>query len=198
MSNLSPRDSPTQASGDDRIQVAQLLAEAASNGRLTLEQYETRLTKAYSASTYDELERLTYDLPEAIEYQRRKSRPAPSTMLLAILSGFERRGRWNVPGRMTTFTLFGGGVVDMRYADFTSPDVEIHAYSILGGQTILLPPEVNVEVQGHGVMGGFDHVDDAGTPGAPKVTIKGFSLWGGVGIKRRKRSAGSDRSSGSD
>lgn len=193
MSNASPGDSSTRASDDDRIQVAQLLSEAASNGRLTLEDYEARLMKAYAASTYDQLERVVSDLPEAMDYRRQKSRPAPSTMLLAILSGFERRGRWNIPGRMTTFTLFGGGVVDLRYADFTSPDVEIHAYSILGGQTILLPPEVNVDVKGRGVMGGFDHtVDGAGTPGAPKVTIKGFSLWGGVGIKRRNRTASSD------
>jgi hypothetical protein len=193
MSNLVPRDSATRASDDDRIQVAQLLSEAASNGRLSLEEYENRLTKAYSAASYGQLERLTYDLPEALEYRRRKSRPAPSTMLLAILSGFERRGRWNIPGRMTTFTLFGGGVVDLRYADFTSPNVEIHAYSILGGQTILLPPEVNVRVRGHGVMGGFDQkVEGNGTPGAPTVTIKGFSLWGGVGIKRRKRSNAPD------
>lgn len=193
MSNASPGDSSMRASDDDRIQVAQLLSEAASNGRLTLEDYEARLMKAYAASTYDQLERVVSDLPEAMDYRRQKSRPAPSTMLLAILSGFERRGRWNIPGRMTTFTLFGGGVVDLRYADFTSPDVEIHAYSILGGQTILLPPEVNVDVKGRGVMGGFDHtVDGAGTPGAPKVTIKGFSLWGGVGIKRRKRTASSD------
>jgi hypothetical protein len=193
MSNASPGDSSMRASDDDRIQVAQLLSEAASNGRLTLEDYEARLMKAYAASTYDQLERVVCDLPEAMDYRRHKSRPAPSTMLLAILSGFERRGRWNIPGRMTTFTLFGGGVVDLRYADFTSPDVEIHAYSILGGQTILLPPEVNVDVKGRGVMGGFDRtVDGAGTPGAPKVTIKGFSLWGGVGIKRRKRTPSSD------
>ncbi len=193
MSNASPGDSSMRASDDDRIQVAQLLSEAASNGRLTLDDYEARLMKAYAASTYDQLERVVSDLPEAMDYRRQKSRPAPSTMLLAILSGFERRGRWNIPGRMTTFTLFGGGVVDLRYADFTSPDVEIHAYSILGGQTILLPPEVNVDVKGRGVMGGFDHiVDGAGTPGAPKVTIKGFSLWGGVGIKRRKRTPSSD------
>ena len=92
---------------------------------------------------------------------------------------------------MTTFTLFGGGVVDLRYANFTCADVEIHAYSILGGQSILLPPEVNVEVHGVGVMGGFDQqVEGTGTPGAPTVTIRGFSLWGGVGIKRRKRTAG--------
>lgn len=192
-SNLPSRDSSTKASDDDRIQVAQLLSEAASNGRLTMEQYEGRLAKAYSATSYDQLERLTYDLPEAIEFRRCKVRPAPSTMLLAILSGFDRSGRWYVPGRMTTFTLFGGGVVDLRYADFTSADVEIHAYSIFGGQTILLPPEVNVDIKGRGVMGGFDKtVEGTGTPGAPTVSIKGFSLLGGVGIKRRKRTAKPD------
>ena len=194
MSNPTPRDTSSGASDDDRIQVAQLLSEAASHGRLTLDEYEARLTKAYGAVGYDELERLTDDLPEAMEYRRGKSKPAPSTMLMAILSGFERRGRWYVPGRMTTFTLFGGGVVDLRYADFTSSDVEIHAYSILGGQTILLPPEVNVEVHGVGVMGGFDqNVEGVGTPGAPKITIRGFSLWGGVGIKRRKRNSSEKR-----
>ena len=197
MSNPTPPDASRQASNgdqasdDDRIHVAQLLSEAAAHNRLTLAEYETRLSKAYAATSYDELERLTDDLPEAIEYRRSKSRPAPSTMLMAILSGFERRGRWYVPGRMTTFTLFGGGVVDLRYANFTCADVEIHAYSILGGQSILLPPEVNVEVHGVGVMGGFDQqVEGTGTPGAPTVTIRGFSLWGGVGIKRRKRTAG--------
>jgi hypothetical protein len=193
MSNLPSRDSAMRASDDDRIQVAQLLSEAASKGRLTLDQYEGRLAKTYSATSYDQLERLTYDLPEAMEFRRGKVRPAPSTMLLAILSGFDRSGRWYVPSRMTTFTLFGGGVVDLRYADFTSADVEIHAYSIFGGQTIVLPPEVNVDIKGRGVMGGFDKaVEGAGTPGAPKVSIKGFSLLGGVGIKRRKRTADSD------
>lgn len=192
MGDVSRIDGASQASDDDRIQTAQLLSEAAAAGRLTLEQYEDRLAKAYSVSSYDELERLTDDLPEAMEYRRRETRPAPSTMLLAILSGFERRGRWYVPGRMTTFTLFGGGVVDLRYADFTSAEVEIHAYSILGGQTILLPPEVNVEIDGHGVLGGFDHeAQGRGAPGAPRVRIKGFSLLGGVGIKRRSRAADS-------
>ena len=84
-----------------------------------------------------------------------------------------------VPGRLTTFTLFGGGTLDLRYADFTSSDVEIHAYSILGGQTILLPPEVNVEIQGHGVMGGFNHqVEGSGVPGAPKVTMAILTVGG--------------------
>ncbi len=175
------------------MQAAQLLADAAAAGRLPMTEYEARLTKAYAAKTYEELDRLSADLPGAITAARRGAplHPAPSTLLLAIMSGFERRGRWNVPKKLTTFALWGGGVIDLRYADFTSPEVEIHTYSIMGGQTILVPPEVNVELQGHGVMGTFDHLSyEQGLPGAPRIKVRGFSLWGKVSVKRKKRKAG--------
>lgn len=193
MSNSAPRDSSLRAADtgpiqDDRIQVAQLLSEAAAQGRLDLAEYESRLAKAYAARNYAELDQLSADLPGVTAARRGASKPAPSTVLLAIMSGFERRGRWNIPRKLTTFTLWGSGVVDLRYADFTSAEVNIHAYSIMGGQTILLPPEVNVAVHGTGVMGAFAHdVTGVGAPGAPQVTITGFSLWGSVGIKRKKR-----------
>jgi hypothetical protein len=186
------RDTESRAADTDRIQVAQLLTDAAAQGRLQLSDYEDRLTRAYAAQTYAELDRLRSDLMGSSVSPRRGGacKPAPSMLLLAIMGAFNRRGRWNVPKKLTTFALWGGGVVDLRYADFTSTEVEIRAFSIMGGQTILLPPEVNVEVNGHGVMGGFDqHVTGEGTPGAPKVKIRGFSLWGGVGIKRKNRKA---------
>jgi hypothetical protein len=185
-------DAESRAADTDRIQVAQLLTEAAAQGRLQLSDYEDRLTRAYAAQTYAELDSVRSDLMGSSVSPRRGGacKPAPSMLLLAIMGAFNRRGRWNVPKKLTTFALWGGGVVDLRYADFTSTEVEIRAFSIMGGQTILLPPEVNVEVNGHGVMGGFDqHVPGAGTPGAPKVKICGFSFWGGVGIKRKNRKA---------
>jgi Domain of unknown function (DUF1707) len=186
------RDESSRAADTDRIEIAQLLAYAAEQGRLKLKDYEDRLTKAYAATTYEELDQLRADLPGSpISPSRgRKPNPAPSTLLLAMLSGFERRGRWNVPKKLTTFTFWGSGVLDLRYADFTSTEVEIHAVSIMGVQNILLPPEVNVEVSGRGVMGGFDRDTlGNGTPGAPKVRIRGFSLWGDVGVKRKARRA---------
>jgi len=185
-----PQDAATRAADTDRIQVAQLLTDAAAQGRLQMSDYEDRLTKAYAAKTYDELDRLRSDLLGSSVSPRHAGspKPAPSMLLLAIMSAFERRGRWNVPKKLTTFALWGGGVIDLRYADFTSTEVDIHACSIMGGQTILLPPEVNVEINGHGVMGGFDHqVAGQGTPGAPTVRIRGFSLWGGVGVRRKNR-----------
>jgi Domain of unknown function (DUF1707) len=184
------RNATTRAADTDRIQVAQLLTDAAAQGRLQMSDYEDRLTRAYAAQTYAELDSLRSDLIGSSVGSRGSGagKPAPSMLLLAIMSAFERRGRWNVPEKLTTFALWGGGVIDLRYADFTSTEVEIHAYSIMGGQTILLPPEVNVEISGHGVMGGFDHhVASEGTPGAPTVRIRGFSLWGGVGVKRKNR-----------
>lgn len=174
----------------DRIQLAQVLGDAVAHGQLPIGEYEDRLAKVYAAQTYDELDGLRADLPGSSVCPHRGGdcKPAPSTLLLAIMSSFERRGRWNVPKRLTTFSLWGGGVIDLRYADFTSPEVEINAYSIMGGQTILLPPEVNVDIHGYGVMGGFDQkVEGTGTPGAPTVKVRGFSLWGGVGIRRKSR-----------
>ena len=189
MSVPIPRDTTLGVSDDDRVRIAQLLGEATANGRLTLAEYERRLARTYTATSYGELERLGSDLPEALEFRRGPCRPAPSTLLLALLSGFERRGRWCVPDRLTAITLLGGGVVDLRYADFTAPAVEIDVFSVLGRVTIVLPPEVNVAVRGVAVLGGLDRNPGPGVPGAPTVTVRGFSLGGGVSVKRRPRTA---------
>ena len=175
MSKSAQRGAPgqqnaiTRAAETDRIEVAQLLTDAAAQGKLQMNEYEDRLAKAYAAQTYEELDGLRSDLLGSSRSPRHggPAKPAPSMLLLAIMSAFERRGRWNVPKKLTTFALWGGGVIDLRYADFTSTEVDIHATSIMGGQTILLPPEVNIEIKGHGVMGGFEHhVPLEGTPGA--------------------------------
>jgi Domain of unknown function (DUF1707) len=192
MSTPASRNRSEPAADTDRMHAAQLLSDAAAQGRLAMTEYEDRLAKVYAAKTYNELSSVSSDLPGAITAPRDGAlHPAPSTLLLAIMSGFERRGRWNVPRRVTTFTLWGGGVIDLRYADFTSPEVEIRTYSIMGGQTILVPPEVNVDLRGHGVMGTFDDLETSqGLPGAPRIKVSGFSLWGKIAVKRKKRRAG--------
>lgn len=189
MSSPASRNRSLRAADTDRIEVAQLLTDAAASGAIGVTEYEARLARAYAAQTCDELDRLSADLPGAITRGRSGTcRPAPSSTLLAILSGYERRGRWNVPKRLTTVAFWGGGVVDLRYADFTAHDVEIRTYTIMGGQTILVPPEVNVDLRGVSVMGSFDHsIEGAGAPGAPCVRISGFALWGSVTVKRKKR-----------
>ena len=52
-----------RAADTDRAAVAAVLGQHMSAGRLTLEEYDERLTRAYAAKTFGELDQLTADLP---------------------------------------------------------------------------------------------------------------------------------------
>jgi hypothetical protein len=52
-----------RAADADRAAVATVLGHHMSAGRLTLDEYDERLARAYAAKTYGELEQLTADLP---------------------------------------------------------------------------------------------------------------------------------------
>ena len=59
----------------DRHQVAELLREAAGEGRLDIDELEERLEATYAAKTYGELVPLTADLPVARAHRPRCRRP---------------------------------------------------------------------------------------------------------------------------
>jgi hypothetical protein len=63
-----------RAADADRAAVAAVLGEHMSAGRLTLDEYDERLTRAYAARTFGELDELTADLPAAAT--RRPPEPA--------------------------------------------------------------------------------------------------------------------------
>ena len=52
-----------RAADTDRAAVATVLGEHMAAGRLTVDEYDERLTRAYAARTYGELDELTVDLP---------------------------------------------------------------------------------------------------------------------------------------
>ncbi|MFE9474030.1 MULTISPECIES: DUF1707 SHOCT-like domain-containing protein [Streptomyces] len=193
-----------RASDTDRERVAEVLRDALAEGRLDMGEFEERLEATYAARTYGELAPITRDLPAG-------SAPAPvsfskapvqgddgwasrivggegsSSGGIAILSGFERKGRWTVPKRFKCFAFLGGANLDLRDANFADREVEINIVALLGGAQITVPPGVEVVVRGLGIMGAFEHPRDEGLcePGAPRVVIGGFAFWGGVGVERK-------------
>lgn len=194
-----------RASDADRERVAEVLRDAMAEGRLDMEEFEERLEAAYKARTYRELEPITRDLPGAgtsappavalhkeVEGQRSwASRivggDGSSHQAIAIMSGFQRKGRWTVPRRFNSFSFWGGGQLDLREANFADRDVQINCVAIMGGMQVIVPPGVEVVVRGVGIMGGFDQSQDGvpGDPGAPRVTVTGFAFWGGVAVERK-------------
>ncbi|QJS11715.1 DUF1707 and DUF2154 domain-containing protein [Streptomyces argyrophyllae] len=195
-----------RASDADRDRVAEVLRDALAEGRLDMAEFDERLEAAYRARTYGELAPLTRDLPVAgaaapvlpVSFVKapvagggRAGRitgaEGSSRGAVAVLSGFERKGRWTVPRRYSCLTFMGGGELDLREADFTAGEVEIHCVVIMGGVQVIVPPGVEVVLRGIGVMGAFEHPRDDGPPepGAPRVIIGGVAFWGGVGVERR-------------
>src|SRR5690606_9232574 len=55
-----------RASDADRQRTADILKAALVEGRLTAEEYSTRLDQAMAARTYGDLQRLTADLPTGV------------------------------------------------------------------------------------------------------------------------------------
>ncbi len=60
-----PEPRNLRASDADRERVANVLREAAGDGRLTMDELDERLDAVYAAKTYAELEPITHDLPDA-------------------------------------------------------------------------------------------------------------------------------------
>ncbi|MEU9175135.1 DUF1707 domain-containing protein [Streptomyces sp. NPDC048420] len=193
-----------RASDADRERVAEVLRDALAEGRLDMEEFEERLDTTYKARTYGELAPITRDLPVGQVVDPKVDmvkRPEPdgswpsrivggegsSTWGVAVMSGFERKGRWTVPRRFNCFSFWGGGVIDLREANFADREVEINCTAIMGGVQVIVQPGVEVVVRGIGIMGGFDHREDGvpGEPGAPRVIVTGFAFWGGVGVERK-------------
>ncbi|MFR0352837.1 DUF1707 SHOCT-like domain-containing protein [Streptomyces sediminimaris] len=193
-----------RASDADRERVAEVLRDALAEGRLDMAEFEERLEATYRARTYGELTPITRDLPVGgvapPHVSLTKEPPqdgswagrivggeGSSSWGVAVLSGFERRGRWTVPKRFTCFTFMGGGELDLREANFADREVEITCVAVMGGVNVIVPPGVEVVVRGIGIMGGFDHRESGvpGEPGAPRVIVNGFAFWGGVGVERK-------------
>lgn len=186
-----------RVSDADREQAAEVLRQAAGDGRLTLDELDERLATAYAAKTYADLESVTTDLPgpgvPAPAAQVSGSFPVDriggtpgAPFAIAIMGGARRRGRWVIPRRYTCFALMGGIELDLREAQFSERDVTIQAFSLMGGVSVIAPEDIEIDVTGLGIMGGFDHeASGPGTPGAPRLKVIGFSLMGGVDVRRK-------------
>jgi hypothetical protein len=187
-----------RASDADRELIANVLREAAGDGRLTMAELDERLDAVYAAKTYAELEPITHDLPAtgaahvpavspgAGSDPARFGARGTSAGAVAILGGFSRKGNWVVPKTFNAFMLLGGGEIDMRDARFEDREVSIHIVAILGGCEVIVPEDATVRVTGVGILGAFEHSDSGGgSPDGPVITIDGLALLGGVDVKRK-------------
>ena len=192
----------------DRHRVAELLREAAGEGRLDLEELEERLEATYAAKTYADLVPITVDLPAdpvhgpvtrpSTAPARRQVPPAavPHQSSVAILGDCKRLGAWLVPERHTAFALMGDVTIDLREATFAAHEVLVTAIAVMSDVKIYVDQFTQVVVDGVPVMGEFGQGRDAVPaqlgPDSPVVRVKGMALMASVKVTRKP--AGEQRS----
>jgi hypothetical protein len=188
----------------DRHRVAELLREAAGDGRLELGELDERLGAAYAAKTYADLVPITADLPMA----GRSGQPSPHfegtagpvehyQRSVAVMSSSVRRGEWDPGESYWALSLMGSVVLDLRQAVLTRPETVIHASSVMGSIDVLVDEHTRVIVDGVAIMGTFeqgrDKVEAQLRPDAPLVRVTGIAMMGSVTVRRKAQPGESRR-----
>jgi predicted membrane protein len=101
----------------------------------------------------------------------------------AVFSGQQIKSTSDNLDGTTFFALFGGIKCDFSLALIES-DIVIDTTAIFGGVELLFPPGINVEVRSTPLFGGVENKKQPPlNEGAPTVTVRSLSLFGGVTIK---------------
>lgn len=195
--NRPPDPSQMRISDADRQRVADVLRDAAGDGRLDFDELEERLEQTWQAKTYGELVPITLDLqatgpvvpPAAPPVRRTSSVPAVGhNSSVAIMGDCKRRGVWQVPENHSAFSLMGSVVLDLREAILSSHETHINASAIMGDVKILVPAHMHVVVDGTPIMGDYgqskDKVPAEVGPDSPLVRVRGLALMGSVQVQR--------------
>jgi hypothetical protein len=154
---LVPDRGELRASHEDRDLVVERLRVAAGDGRLTAEELDERLDVALTARTYRELEVLLADLPAAgpvLAGGAAAVSPKDVSRIVVDSASTKRDGPWVVPRRMEIQSRSGSVVLDFTSAVIALPTLEIEASVRSGSVTLVVPPDVLVDVDDVAVSSG--------------------------------------------
>jgi len=139
---LVPQPSQQRISDADRQRVTERLQAAVGVGRLTLAEFEQRLSAVLAARTLGEVEPFVADLPGGAV-----SAPAPEYVALRTrAASLKRRGQWVVARRTLVVAKSGSVKLDFTDALIAHPEVTIELDVQSGSTTLVLPPGASVDI----------------------------------------------------
>jgi Domain of unknown function (DUF1707) len=176
-----------RASDTEREQAVARLRDASAEGRLTLEELAERTALAYRASTHAELEPLTADLPAATAAPSAAARPR-RRWLIGALVPVSRSGRRAFGDRNVVISLFAPARLDLRQAQLPAGEAVLTVFSLFAPVFVTVPEHIEVESS---VFALLAPVRESSTgdvpPNAPRVRVRGLSLFGPVFVQTRRR-----------
>lgn len=186
---LIPADA-ARAGDADREAVADRLRVAAGDGRIDLAELDERLTQAYAAKTYGQLQVLVADLPSHSVAMTGDALPEPDTLVLKTRTpNLKRSGQWTVPRRITAESTTGFITIDFIRASCAHREVVVEATTRTGWIRLLLPEGWAAWISPSSTN--TSHISnkapEMAAPGSPTVIVTGHPLSGYIKIRQRHR-----------
>jgi hypothetical protein len=188
----------------EREDVADVLREAAGEGRLSYAELEERLETLYSSKTYGELVELTADLPNgprapgqaAVSPQHSGALLESGPVINVFLSDTKRTGNWLVPQRQEVNAVLGDVTLDYTEAHIPYGEIQLDVKSILADVKIRVPQNAIVLLDSNPILGSVSE-QEAGLKAVPdpnaqqtaplRIHIRGTAILGEIKIKRGPR-----------
>jgi hypothetical protein len=154
----------------DRERVVARLHAAVSEGRITLSEFEQRMTGVLAARTFGDVVPYVDDLPAV------PVAPAHRGPIVLRGSSMRRDGRWNVPPTMQIEAHGSGVYLDYSEAIITSPVVELEVDLRGAGTKLTVPHGSTVDLTGLSLTGASAQQKGIPTepqPGRPHFVVHG-------------------------
>ncbi len=180
----------------EREKVAEVLQEAAEEGRLTLEELDERLDAALNARTYADLDALVADLPVSRPSTAMLEPKAPLPLEIGTHAGDPMRvsggmwsdtrsGEWHVPPFLVVTGDMGSVKLNCLEAICPHEVVDIDVSGGMGSSTIVLPEGwgANSERVVKGWGGLYNKVNPTPTPEHPLLRLHGNAGVGSITVR---------------
>ena len=124
-------------------------------------------------------------------------------MTAGVFGSNARLGYWEPPEQLDAYALFGNVRLDFREANLYEGITRVNCFAVFGGVDILVPEELDLDVNGVGLFGSFEHrplqrrrrpvrrrrqrVELPDDPDAEPalLQVRGISLFGSVTVQVR-------------
>lgn len=194
--NANETKPPAAPLGEEaREKTIDVLCQSFARDEMEVEEFEKRVELVHRAETAEQLRLLLADLPTAavpVEVAAsiaRRTLPADRiparSIVVGIMGEGRRSGAW-IPARDNrVVAAMGSCQLDFRDAQLGPGVTEVWVFAIMGSVEIIVPPDLQVDCSGIGIMGAFDHrqtMTSTTDPEAPVIRVTGVCIMGAAEV----------------
>lgn len=172
-------------SDTDRNRAVERLGSALAEGRLTMGEYDERLSGVLAARTFGDLTPYFTDIPGDQLFA-----PAPEFLeIRSTASSLKRQGSWVVPRRLLATARAASVRLNFTDAVIVEPTVEIELDVRAGSTTLVLPRGASADVDQVAIVAGSARA--RGVPNArgagPHFIVRGHQVAGSLVVRYERR-----------